>query len=134
MTRFMVWLSTLLAIFATVLLIFGALSEALGEGRLRISTREDSPTLFTVTITLRDVTPEYRWLAVYLCTADMGEDMQARCNGYWEGESGRQVHQGQSQYPVPFRHVPRGTLWVFAMAFDAEKNALARNQATVLRH
>lgn len=134
MTRFMVWLTACFAVFATVLLLYGQLSDAAGLGKLKISTRQDSPTLFTVTITLNSVTPEYKWLAVYLCTADIGEDSQTRCNGYWDGESGREVYANQSQYPVPFRNVPRGTLWVFAMAFDADKKALARNQATILRH
>jgi hypothetical protein len=133
MNRFMVWLTACFAVFAVVLLIFGAFSEGARLGRMRIGTRQDSATLFTVTITLRDVTPEYRWLAVFLCTAEIDAENQTRCNGNWEGESGRQVYVGQSQYPVPFRNVPRGTLWVFAMAFDAEKKALARNQATVLR-
>lgn len=133
MTRFMVWLTALFAIFATVLMLAAALTEAARADRLRISTREEK-TLFTVTITLKDVTPAYKWLAVYLCTAEIDESNQAKCNGYWEGESGREVYAGQSQYPVPFRNVPRGTLWVFAMAFDAEKKALARNQATILRH
>lgn len=134
MNRFMVWLTACFAVFAAVLLLYGSFSEAAKMGRMRISTRQDSATLFTVTITLRDVTTAYAWLAVHLCTADLDENGHPECNGYWEGESGRQVYVGQSQYPVPFRNVPRGTLWVFAMAFDQEKKALARNQATVLRH
>lgn len=133
MNAFMVRLTTCFAVFAAGLLLYGELSEGARNGRIKLSTRSEKRDVI-VTVTLRDLGPEYRWLSVYICTAEFGEENpQPFCNYFWERESGQEVRQDQAQYPFLFRNVPGGTLWVFAMAFDANRNPLARNQATVLR-
>lgn len=127
-------MTNLLKAIAVTLFLVSVVGMALAQrDKLKITSRDEKRD-FVVTITLRDLTPEYRWLSVYVCTAELGEDHpQPFCNYFWERESGQEVRQDQVQYPFLFRNAPRGTMWVFAMAFDANKEPLARGQATVLR-
>lgn len=100
--------------------------------QLKISTREER-TQLTVTITLFSITPEYRWLSVYACSAEVYEH-GTFCTGDFERESTQEVRQDQRQYLFPWRHLPRGTLQITSIAFDREGKALAKGQRTVLRH
>ena len=119
---------TLLAIFCGALMIAGSLAD---KDALKITTREER-TLFTVTVTLFDITPEYRWLSVYGCSAEVYEH-GTFCTGDFERESTMEVRHDVSQHLFPWRNMPRGTLQITAIAFDRDGKALASNKKTVLR-
>jgi hypothetical protein len=124
----MKYLGAIFAIVCGVLLIAGSMGNA---DRLKITTREDR-TQLTVTITVFDITPEYRWLSVYGCSAAVYEH-GTFCTGDYERESTQEVRQDQAQYVFPYRRIPRGTLQFTAIVFDQDGKRLAANQKTVLR-
>ena len=114
-----------------VIFVFGFVAGK--EDRLKISTREEQLS-FVVTVTLLDVTPEYEWLGVHLCTAERGEENpQPYCTYFWESESTHPTRADQVQYPIPLRGVPSGLLLITAVAWDREKKVKARGSATVQR-
>ena len=105
----------------------------LPKDRLKITTREDKPD-FTITVTLQDVNEDYRWVSLYACTAERGEDSPAAyCTYFWERESTQETRADQFQYPFRWRHVPGGLLLVTAMAFDKEGKVRAANTMPVQR-
>lgn len=117
-----------LAIFCGVLFVAGSLSN---KEKLKISYREEG-TRFDVMITLFSITPEYRWLSVYGCSAAIYEH-GTFCTGDFERESTQEVRQEQNQYPFPWRNMPGGTLQITAVAFDQDGKPLAKGQKTVPR-
>jgi len=107
-----------------VIFVYGFIAGK--EDRIRIQTREEQLT-YVVTVTLPDITPEYRWVTIYICTAERGEDNpQAYCNGYWDTESTHPTRADQMQYPFPLRNVPGGLLLITAVAFDTTNKPKAR--------
>jgi hypothetical protein len=103
------------------------------DDRLKITTREEQ-LKFVVTVTLLDVTPEYAWVGVNICTAERGEDNpQPYCTYFWESESTHPTRADQVQYPIPFRGVPGGLLLITAVAWDRDKKVKARGSVTVQR-
>lgn len=116
----------LLAIFCGLMLVLGNIGRS---DRLRITTREDP---FTVVVSLPDVTEQYRWLSVFGCSAAVFEH-GTFCTGDYERESGQETRADQQQYPFPWRPVPRGTLLLIAVVFDANGKPVVRGQATVVR-
>lgn len=124
-----------LAIFALlcgVLFIYGFLMA----DRIRITTRTAKPRPdFYVMITLPSVTPDYRWLKVFGCSAEMLEDAGVRCipEG-WDTSSMKETRIDQRQYEVPWgSRVPKGMLQVSAVVFDQEWKVLAQGQTVVFR-
>jgi hypothetical protein len=120
------------ALVCGVLFIYGFLAP----NRIQISTRTEKPSkAFYVMVTLPDVTPEHRWVKVFLCAAEIIEDAGVRCipEG-WDASSTKQTRDGQRQYDFPWgRYIPRGTLLISAITADAEWKTLARGQAVVMR-
>jgi hypothetical protein len=114
-----------------VIFVYGFIAGR--EDRLRIQTREEQLSL-VVTVTLPDVSAEYAWVSLYLCTAERGEDNpQAYCTGDWDTESTHPTRPDQMQYPFPLRSVPGGLLLVTAMAFDANGKIRARRSVPIHR-
>jgi hypothetical protein len=111
-----------------VLLIAGSMAKA---DTVKITTREDR-TQITVTVTVFDITPEYRWLSVYGCSAAVYEH-GTFCTGDYERESTQEVRQDRAQYIFPYRRLPSGTLQFTAIVFDQDGTRLAANSKTVLR-
>lgn len=98
--------------------------------RLNIRTL-DEDTQFTVSITLPDVTDEYRWLSVYVCSADQTES-GVYCTGWFERESTQEIYR-RKQYLFTWRRLPKGLIQITAVAFDVDDKPLARNQVRVFR-
>lgn len=119
----------LLACLVTILIVsvYGFISKE----TLKITTREERRD-FTVTITLFDITPDYRWVSVYGCSAAVYEH-GTFCTGDFERESTQEVRIDQAQYPFFWRNMPRGTLQITALAFDQDGKKLAAGQKTVFR-
>ena len=116
----------LLAIVCGLLFVLG------GSRGDRMSVRTISePTLLTVVITLNDISEKYRWLSVYGCSADVYEH-GTFCTGDFERESSQEV-SGRKQYLFAWRNLPKGTMLIRAMAFDANSKALATGQTVVFR-
>lgn len=118
----------ILVVFCGVLFVAGSLAT---KDALKISIR-DEKTLFTVTITLFDVTPDYRWLSVYGCSAEVYEH-GTFCTGNYERESTQEVRHDTAQHLFPWRNIPRGTMQITAIAFDQDGKRLAAGQRTVIR-
>jgi hypothetical protein len=118
----------LLAILCGVLLLAGSMGKA---DALKISTREDRRVM-TVTVTAFSITPAYRWVSLYGCTAEVQEH-GTFCTGDFERESTQEVRETVNQYPFEWRNLPRGTMQFTAMVFDQDGKRLAVNQKTVLR-
>lgn len=104
-----------------------------GRDRLKIQTREDNPD-FTVTVTLQDVSADYRYVSLHACTAERGEENpQAYCTYFWERESTQETRADQVQYPFKWRRVPGGLLLITAMAFDKDGQTRAAHSIPVQR-
>lgn len=103
--------------------------------KIRISTRTDASTRFYVVATLPPVTPEFRWLDVFVCAAEIDADAVARCvPGGWEAMSGKEPRADQRQYEIPLgRYVPRGPKLILAEAYDREWKVLASGRTVVLQ-
>jgi len=110
------------------LLMFGGLVHR-GD-RLTLRTLAE-PRLVTVIVGLPDVDARYRWLSVYGCSAEVGEH-GAFCTGDFERESTQELAD-RKQYLIAWRDMPRGTLLITAMAFDADQRTLAANRTVVFR-
>jgi hypothetical protein len=120
------------AIVCGVIMLYGFIAGN-GRDRLKIQTREDKPD-FTITVSLPDLTPEYRYVSLHACTAERGEENpQAYCTYFWERESTQETRGDQFQYPFRWRSVPGGLLLVTAMAFDAEGKVRASHSLPVQR-
>jgi len=114
-----------------VVFVYGFIAGS--EDRLRISTREEQWT-FVVTVTLPDVTAEYRWVSLHACTAERGDDDPTTyCTYFWERESTQETRPDQQQYPFEWRHAPGGLLLLTAVAVDASGAVRARHSVPVQR-
>lgn len=121
----------LLAIACGCLFVYGFLAA---DTAIRITTlKETKTTPFTVVVTVPNVTDQYRWIALYGCTAQSDDNSAVSCDGFWEVQSSREMRADQAQYPFPMRSVPKTMLQWTAMAFDANQKTLARGQTVVLR-
>jgi hypothetical protein len=101
---------------------------------IKISTREFRDTGFDVLITLPSITPQYAWLEVYGCAAEMTNEGVVQCAGAWDRASSQATRADQRQYPFPWgRYVPRGTVLIIATAYDANMAVLARGRTVVMR-
>lgn len=123
-----------LAIFC----VFFAFGYTLAERteKIRITTRTDDkrPTEFYVVATLPPVTPDFRWLDVYVCAAVIDASAIAQCDPEgWAAGSGKEPRMDQRQYEVPFRHAPRGTKLILAEVYGREAKVLASGRHVVLR-
>lgn len=117
----------IVAIVCACLLLVGGSDQ---RERLRVTVLSE-PTLLTVVITFKTVTDAYRWLSVQGCSAQITEH-GSFCTGDYETESSVEL-SGRKQELFHWRHVPRGTLLVTAMAFDVDRKPLAMGQAVVFR-
>lgn len=120
-----------LALFAILCGCLLALSEGDGLDKMTLKAIAE-PRLVTVIIGLRDADERYRFLSVYACGAAHTSDNVVYCTGQWERESTQEIG-AQRQHLIHWRDLPRGTLWVTGMAFDADRKLLARGQAVVFR-
>jgi hypothetical protein len=128
----MIRLFALVAILCGVLFALGG-TTAPKRDRLRLRVLTE-PRLITVIVTLPDVSDRYRWLSVYACSAAFPSDSpSAYCTGDFERESSFELSGGATQHLVHWRDMPRGTIQVQAMAFDAEQQILASGVLTVFR-
>lgn len=118
------------AIFCGALLIFGGLASDAVADRLRVSALVERR-IVAVIVTLREA-EGVRWLSVYGCSAQIGET-GAWCTGDFERESSFEVTGGRTQYLVAWRDLPRGTMQITAMAFDANQRVRATGQTVVFR-
>lgn len=102
---------------------------------IKLSTRTDEKrsTDFHVTATLPAITPNFRWVEVYVCAAEIDDDNNIRCTFTWDSRSLQEVRADQRQYPFTYRFVPRGPLLILAMAADSEWKLLATGRKVVLR-
>lgn len=124
----MIRVLAVVAIVCGCLLLFGA-----GDGLDRMTVKAVvEPRLVTAIVTLRDADDRYRWLSVYACGAALTSEGVAYCLGEWERESTQEIG-AQRQHLISWRDLPRGTLWITAMAFDGRQQLLARGQTTVFR-
>lgn len=121
----------LVVILCGGLLIFGGLSESAKADRLSIKALSEKR-LVTVIITLHDVTPDYRWLSVYGCSAEVTE-YGTVCNYAFERQTTYELQSAKKQQLVFWRDLPRGTMTITAVAFDVNHTPLARNQTTIFR-
>lgn len=119
----------LFAILCGCLLVFGGLATP-GD-RMRVKALAE-PRLVTVIITLPDADARYRWLSVYGCSAAMSSENAIYCTGHWERESSQEIGT-QRQHLIHWRDLPRGTMLVTAMTFDADQQVLAKGQTVVFR-
>jgi len=122
-------LVALLAAFCACLLLFGGA----GDGLDRMSVKAlAQPRLVTVIVSLRDADDRYRWLSVYACGAAFTSENVVYCAGHWERESTQEIGS-QRQHLIHWRDLPRGSVWITAMAFDGRQQLLARGQTVVFR-
>lgn len=119
-----------LAVIAILCGVLLALSEG-GLDKMGIKAIAE-PRLVTVIITLRDADERYRWLSVYACGAEHTSENVVYCAGNWERESTHEIG-AQLQHLIHWRDLPRGTLWITGMAFDADRKLLAKGQTVVFR-
>jgi hypothetical protein len=119
-----------LAILAILCGCLLALSEK-GLDRMSVKALTE-PRLVTVIITLKDADARYRWLSVYACGAALTSRSVVYCVGEWERESTQEIG-AERQHLITWRDLPRGTTWITAMAFDADRKILARGQAVAFR-
>ena len=122
MKRLLTAIVALLGILFIYGFVFGERAD-----RIKVSTRDERH-LSTITVTLFDVSEEYRWVTVYACSADRTDEGPARCNYFWERESGQQTSTDQKQYPFEKWRVPGGLILITAVAFDRFNKPLARTQ------
>lgn len=128
----MIRVLALLAILCGVLFALGG-TTAPKRDRLRLRVLTE-PRLVTVVVTLPDVSERYRWLSVYACSAAFAPDSpEVHCTGDFERESSFELSGGRTQHLIYWRDLPRGTLQVQAMAFDADQQVLASGVLTVFR-
>ena len=121
MKRLLTAIAALLAVLTVYGFVFGERSD-----RIKIQTRDERK-LSTITITLFDVNENYRWITVYACSAERGEESpQAFCNYLWERESTMETRVDQAQYPFEKWRVPGGLILITAVAFDQFNKPLAR--------
>lgn len=118
-----------LAILCGCLLVFGGAGD--GLDRMTVKALAE-PRLVTVIVSLKDADERYRWLSVYACGAALTSENVVYCAGQWERESTQEIG-AQLQHIVHWRDLPRGTLWITAMAFDNRQQLLARGQTVVFR-
>ncbi len=127
------WGIRALALFAAVcgvLFIYGFLMV----DAIRVSTREFKDTGFDVLVTLPSVTEHYRWVQVYGCAAEVTDEAEVECVGFWDRKSMQETRVDQRQYPFPWgRYVPRGKLLIVSTAYDANWQVLARGRTVVIR-
>ena len=118
------------AIFCGTVFVLGFLMV----DAIKITTRDFKDTGFDVLITLPSITPEYAWVQVYGCAAEVVDDGDVECAGFWDRKSVQQTRVDQRQYPFPWgRYVPDGKLLMVATAYDANWQVLARGRAVVMR-
>lgn len=127
----------LLALLATYGVFF-AVGYTLAERteQIKIGVRQDErrPTEYYVIVTLPAVTPEYRWLEVFMCAASMDDQMTVTCDpAGWASLSGKSPRVDQRQYEIAFRYAPRGTKLILAKAVDQQWKVLASGRKVVLR-
>lgn len=127
----MVRLIAIVAIVCGSILLFGGWFIE-RKDRMRITTEKADRYSLNVTVTLFDVKENYRWLALYGCTAEMTES-GTFCDGNFERESGQETRVDQAQYRFPWRSLPPGMIRLTAMAFDANQKVVAQQQITVFR-
>lgn len=113
-----------------VLFIYGFLMVE----NIKVSTREDERHVFSVVTTLKGVTARYAWIQVEGCAAEVLDDGEVECVGFWERKSVQETRADRSQYDFPWgRYVPGGTLLIVATAYDSNWQVLARGRAVVMR-
>ena len=78
-----------------------------------------------ITVTMPQMTAAYRWLSVYLCSAEISDDGITVCSGHYERESTQELDGLRSQVYLEWRNIPARTVLITAMAFDAEGTILA---------
>ncbi len=120
-----------LALFAILCGVLLALGEADGYDRMSVKAIAE-PRLVTVIVGLKEADERYRFLSVYACSAAHTSDNVVYCTGQWERESTQEIG-AQTQHLIHWRDLPRGTLWINAMAFDGNQKLLARGQTVVFR-
>jgi hypothetical protein len=116
------------AIVCGVLFVYGFSG---GDGRMSLKAL-DEKRLLTIVVVLHDIDESYRYLSVYGCSAEMGEE-GTHCNGFFERESTQELYGAWKQHLVTWRDVPRGTMQITAIAFDVDRKPLSRGQLTVFR-
>jgi len=126
----MKYVLTFWAIVAGALLVFGGLVAPAIPGRMSLRALNE-PRLLTVVVNMRDADRRYRWLSVHGCSADVGES-GAFCTGDFERESSLEI-TGQKQALIAWRDLPGGTMLIHAMAFDGDRQVLARATTVVFR-
>lgn len=127
-------------LFAGLLITFGvffAVGYTVAEKteKIKISTRVDEKRIIDlyVTTTLPPVTPEYRWLEVYACLAEIDAESAVRCTFQWERRSLQETRTDQRQYVFLYRFAPRGTWLILASAMDSQWKILATGRKVVIR-
>lgn len=128
-----IWITRAIALFAAlcgVLFIYGFLMVE----TIKISSREDERKVFSVVTTLKTITPRYAWIQVAACAAEVLEDGEVECVGFWDRKSVQETRADRSQYDFQWgRYVPGGKLLIVATAYDSNWQVLARGRAVVIR-
>ena len=118
-----------LAVLCGCLLVFGGAGDGVDQMGVKALAE---PRLVTVIVSLKNPDARYRWLSVYACGAAFTSENVVYCAGQWERESTQEIG-AQLQHIIHWRDLPRGTLWVQAMAFDVDQKLLARGSTVVFR-
>jgi hypothetical protein len=118
------------AIVCGILFVYGFIAESATD-RITLKAMTE-PRLLTVVVMLHDIDEDYRWLSVYGCSADMTET-GTHCTGNFERESTIELFGGWKHHFISWRDVPKGTMQITAMAFDANQKQLAVGQLVVFR-
>lgn len=126
-------LTGLVVTFCVFFAVGYTLAEKTEQIKLSTRTERSKPTEYYVTATLPPITPEFRWVEVYVCHAEITEDGSTRCTFTWDRRSLQEVRLDQHQYVFGYRFVPRGTLLILAQAADSQWKVLATGRKVVLR-
>lgn len=130
MNIFLTRIVSLFAALCGVVFIYGFLMV----DSIKVSTRSDERDVFSVVTTLKGVTPRYAWIQVEACAAEVLEDGEVECVGFWDRKSVQETRADRSQYDFQWgRYVPGGKLLIVATAYDSNWQVLARGRAVVLR-
>lgn len=126
-------LAGLLVTFCVFFAVGYTVAEKTEQIRITTRTDEKRPMEFYVTATLPPITPVYRWVEVYICTAEINDDAEVRCDFFWDVRSLKETRPDQRQYVFPYRFVPRTKLLILAQATDAQWKTLATGRKVVIR-
>lgn len=118
------------AILCGALLIFGGLVTSGPPDRLRLSSLVERR-MVTVIVTVPHPDERYRYLSVHGCSAVIAEH-GVWCSGDFERESSLAIG-AERQHLITWRDLPRGSMLITAVAFDARQAVLARGELTIFR-